>query len=467
MKLRILSITALLCLTFQAFSQTDIHLGPKWTFKRFPLNDYFVHQLRDTKFFVYERINQKSDSLFVLQIDSNNDLSFGEKISFTSGNPVNAICSLTDSTFIVDDQIFLVTQDNRIEPLTSYSGYYAIQQYGPDTLLTLDFDGQYAFELPNEVIPLSSNISEIAGFDHHILSKNRFLVWERGPEVNPPLADTPRRTIIAVRQISGSSINDFDPVQLCNDAGIEGCRVRSVITLANSTLGIFYERLGKDGTYLKIARVSDDGSIMLEGEKLILGAHGSEAIVNDEIIRVSDNELVIAYTNGYNIKPGYIMKIKIDDQGIAVNSDPVKFADASLENPLFGWGLGDSRFLIKYHEDVSFTNFGESFDVPTFTLRLGTIGLEDDLKQILGKEVDMAVDIFPNPAQDYVTIRFPDNIQGEVQFLDVNGKVLSSSSINESRPAEIEVAHLPEGLYIARISTSDFVVYKRVLVQKK
>lgn len=78
---------------------------------------------------------------------------------------------------------------------------------------------------------------------------------------------------------------------------------------------------------------------------------------------------------------------------------------------------------------------------------IGASGIED-----ITTDVVKTVTVNPNPAVDYATITAPDDITG-IQLVSMSGAVVTPSVDVNGAVATVEVASLPAGIYIARIST--------------
>ena len=70
--------------------------------------------------------------------------------------------------------------------------------------------------------------------------------------------------------------------------------------------------------------------------------------------------------------------------------------------------------------------------------------------------------VYPNPAQDYVSIKSSENIKGaSFQLLDAFGKVVSNGMINDEITT-MNLASLSSGIYFIRLGSDDTFTYKVV-----
>jgi hypothetical protein len=89
-----------------------------------------------------------------------------------------------------------------------------------------------------------------------------------------------------------------------------------------------------------------------------------------------------------------------------------------------------------------------------------TIEITDD-----SKNDQLPVEIYPNPANDMVTVAYPYNgIPVTLNMISVNGKTVKTLTIRD-RETIINVQDLKPGVYILRMETNENVVVKRLVVQ--
>ena len=89
-----------------------------------------------------------------------------------------------------------------------------------------------------------------------------------------------------------------------------------------------------------------------------------------------------------------------------------------------------------------------------------TVGIEDFVQQI-------AVDIYPNPARDNVTIEFAQN-RGElvrVELTDIQGKVLQTVERMAASKLVMDVNNLDTGIYLIRVSTETGEAVQKIIVE--
>lgn len=76
-----------------------------------------------------------------------------------------------------------------------------------------------------------------------------------------------------------------------------------------------------------------------------------------------------------------------------------------------------------------------------------------DSTRTLSEQKPLVFKLFPNPAQDYITIRTPELIQS-ISIAQLDGKILSTQAISaQSLEYSVSIESLPSGIYLIRILT--------------
>jgi hypothetical protein len=85
-----------------------------------------------------------------------------------------------------------------------------------------------------------------------------------------------------------------------------------------------------------------------------------------------------------------------------------------------------------------------------------------------------SIKLFPNPATDHLTIDLGSNNKkvvhkdsyGEVTIADITGKVIFVTKATDTQKIEVNTNEFAEGLYTLQIQTADFIVKKKLLIEK-
>ncbi len=92
------------------------------------------------------------------------------------------------------------------------------------------------------------------------------------------------------------------------------------------------------------------------------------------------------------------------------------------------------------------------------------------LKETDEQNIDMTshdlfdVMVYPNPANDRITISIPENEEKvSVTLINASGLVVETSEFN-TMDAEYPISHIKPGLYLLRFERSGMIVSKRLVV---
>jgi subtilisin-like proprotein convertase family protein len=76
------------------------------------------------------------------------------------------------------------------------------------------------------------------------------------------------------------------------------------------------------------------------------------------------------------------------------------------------------------------------------------------------------LNVFPNPARDYINISLPNRpLEGEIQLLNVFGQEVFKTPLNGSPIYEVPTFNQPSGMYLIRVNSGTLKRTKKVLVQ--
>ncbi len=76
----------------------------------------------------------------------------------------------------------------------------------------------------------------------------------------------------------------------------------------------------------------------------------------------------------------------------------------------------------------------------------------------INNTLDQLVNMFPNPATDYVQVELP--FQAEIELVDQTGKTLQRSFTNTKK---FDISHLPSGLYVVKVTEGNSTVAKKLI----
>ncbi len=77
-----------------------------------------------------------------------------------------------------------------------------------------------------------------------------------------------------------------------------------------------------------------------------------------------------------------------------------------------------------------------------------------------------SINLFPNPADNHVTIALGSNNQKvEVTIADITGKVIYTTIITDTQMIEVNTYDFAEGIYIVQIQSADFIGTKKLVIE--
>ncbi|MEO8150979.1 MAG: SBBP repeat-containing protein [Bacteroidia bacterium] len=78
---------------------------------------------------------------------------------------------------------------------------------------------------------------------------------------------------------------------------------------------------------------------------------------------------------------------------------------------------------------------------------------------------DNGVTIYPNPANEYITIGLPgNNKKYQITITDITGKIIYTSSSIPNQKTTISTKDFPQGVYAVSVQTADFIETRKVIV---
>jgi hypothetical protein len=132
--------------------------------------------------------------------------------------------------------------------------------------------------------------------------------------------------------------------------------------------------------------------------------------------------------------------------------------------------MGSSTFAIKWPcnrlgpKAVSIISYsGACSDTVRASFRIGTVGIEEELK--MGLELD----VYPNPASHICNINLslkqPDEVA--LTLWDLNGRLIQSKKLGwlKTETASLDMSALPSGIYMLKVETSKGVTGRRIIKQ--
>lgn len=72
------------------------------------------------------------------------------------------------------------------------------------------------------------------------------------------------------------------------------------------------------------------------------------------------------------------------------------------------------------------------------------------------------IEIYPNPANDILYIKLPNNIAGIIEIIDIQGKILLNKPVNKQLET-IDISSYPKGIYLIKILHGNNLIEKKII----
>jgi hypothetical protein len=209
------------------------------------------------------------------------------------------------------------------------------------------------------------------------------------------------------------------------------------------------------------------------------GSYTAKVIVQDQF-GASNNTLLRVVVNHTNQAPKYIgqekgilvdetkslLEFKIKDFFEDPDLDAITFSAASTDTTLAQVFSSQEKFLLQVRKPG---NAAIQFIVSDSHGASTTKVVPLSVNVVLGTSpqlIEQQVKIFPNPADDKLTIQFGETrvTTKRVALIDVQGKTLIDN-ITEDDLLQMNVNELAAGLYLLKITVGNHAVVKKIIIQ--
>lgn len=211
-----------------------------------------------------------------------------------------------------------------------------------------------------------------------------------------------------------------------------------------------------------------------------------------DIVWYADKALTDSITQGYNIQ--YVLYQEVDTV-YAIRFDGSKKGTPTeviihlrpqinrsgnnliatfVEGATYTWYFNGEKLTENTHTLTINSNFGEyrvSILLGGCTTSSGAYKVTvDELipLAISNNTLKPVVEIYPNPANDFVNIDFNDFVKSEIniQIFDITGKsvYLNNRNLSVEKSVQIKIADYAKGIYIIKINSEEFIFTKRLII---
>jgi hypothetical protein len=200
------------------------------------------------------------------------------------------------------------------------------------------------------------------------------------------------------------------------------------------------------GTEIQVS-IIDTATFFADGSTPVIDANGFEALSEYYVVTAND------VTNG-KVTVYFTQPITLNSDGYfaSVNTVP---SDSTNIRILDDQTVVQPNFasMINILGDASYTN-GNALAIRLLT---GTATINETSKN--------SFELYPNPANNNVTIKLTENVNAMATILDLNGKVVKSNAIN-GVTFTLNTADLISGVYFVQLSNGNEVMTKKLIIQK-
>ncbi|MFP4664806.1 MAG: T9SS type A sorting domain-containing protein [Bacteroidales bacterium] len=266
-------------------------------------------------------------------------------------------------------------------------------------------------------------------------------IWNFTTEYYPEAPDNPGDTITISYLLSGDTVINSTTYQILYQIA---CAETANVQPAGDPVAFLRENTDSQRVF-----------IYSEGEELLLydfSLQEGDTVHGEDYAFESHLDMVVTQTDSILINENYCKQIDFnvtDD-----NNWTSGWTESTGGVSLLDYIKGDtwySEILNCLYEDGLLVYYDTEYNdcCPEVT------GIEDE-------NVHHAnLKIYPNPAMNTVQIEFNDSEPAHVSILDIRGKLVHKAPL-ESGKAEIDLSHLPAGVYVAKITGSFGVISRKL-----
>jgi transglutaminase/protease-like cytokinesis protein 3 len=146
----------------------------------------------------------------------------------------------------------------------------------------------------------------------------------------------------------------------------------------------------------------------------------------------------------------------------------VKVLPADASNQSISWYSSDPSVLsVDENGLLSAVNAGTAYI--TVTTNDGGFISSCEINVVTSTDIKAhamkQIEIFPNPSGDYINIQLPEALKrSKVTILNIQGKTIITNNIDNEQN-QLDVSHLPSGVYIVRIESKQHSILKKFIKQ--
>ncbi|MCI5057657.1 MAG: T9SS type A sorting domain-containing protein [Flavobacteriales bacterium] len=229
-----------------------------------------------------------------------------------------------------------------------------------------------------------------------------------------------------------------------------GITIDNVKNVDNDILNMVYRNYTP-----MLIRVQDDGSCSYNDNQLLIANDASAYDVNSQSHTIAFNQ-----TNLLN----FPLSLGLDCNGLSSNINNTQVSQDSLGKSCY---LNETTNWITQGSLPFFGPDGQGA-IPAFSRYSGAVTTIDcpyctssNSSSVNGETImDLQLELYPNPTQDFIKVYV--NTQSQVILTNLKGQLVHQGNLQEGLN-EIDMNHLPSGLYNLRVTNENSMQAKRVI----
>ena len=227
-----------------------------------------------------------------------------------------------------------------------------------------------------------------------------------------------------------------------------------------------WEKINKPDSWAHVENCLKDSSSVITGNYSCLHSGG--------VTSTSDLGQTIPVLAGNEYMLSFYYKTVITENGNGTriwcywkNSDGNSLSDPSTDAILRPSKYLKSDIWEQFNISITAPSEAVAFylEVRTYPNSLAyfdDFNFEAGLTTMINDRNELSIDIYPNPARDYLNIKNINNIQ-QIDILDIKGATIWTRSYHNKNMVEIPVSGFPNGLYIICITASEKNIVRKFI----
>ncbi len=178
---------------------------------------------------------------------------------------------------------------------------------------------------------------------------------------------------------------------------------------------------------------------------------GDYTVATDPAFNYNNSSLVLAGRQSSSAFSSLYVQLVTDSvyetQDGIMNVGPIETSDTMTMDAVVGllsYGFSNFRVLPRANDDI----IGLNVALQPVTGRPNNVSIEE----VSG---NLAVQVYPNPAKDFVTVSTEAEANFVVRLFDLNGRAIKSAASQHTHSTELSLQGLAEGVYVLKVTNAE------------